>query len=305
MAGAGFARALSAAWALSAGLALALLAAAGYTLATFFLKAALGRGATAGQINLWANVAMGVLTQPVWLAVPAAPAGLWPMAAACGGTFFLGQVFTFAALARGDVSVATPLLGTKILWVAALSAGLFNVPLSAKWWTAAATASLGVAIVAASQWQSGQCPSWRSAGFALAAAASYSMTDVLVQQWQGPGLSLLPATFALVALLAVAFYGWVERRAFLVPRRPRAALVAGAALLALQCAMMYLALAWMRDATAVNVMYSSRSLMSVAGAWLAGHWFGLRESSAPRRVLLLRLVGAALLFLAILLIFTG
>ena len=38
--------------------------------------------------------------------------------------FLSGQIWTFVALSRGDVSVATPVLGLKIIMVAALSARL-------------------------------------------------------------------------------------------------------------------------------------------------------------------------------------
>ena len=124
------------------GLWFAALAACGYTFATFFLKAALGKGARAGHLNLWSNLSMAIIAQPFWFFedpnLPNAP--IWLPMVTCA-TFFLGQVFTFAALDKGDVSVATPVLGTKIIWVTAINAAVFSVPISLRWWAASIAAS--------------------------------------------------------------------------------------------------------------------------------------------------------------------
>jgi hypothetical protein len=49
------------------------------------------------------------------------------------------------------------------------------------------------------------------------------------------------------------------------------------------------------DATAVNIVYSSRCVLSVVLAWATARWLGGREATLPRSVLLLRLGGALLL----------
>jgi uncharacterized membrane protein len=38
-----------------------------------------------------------------------------------GVTFFIGQILTFLALNRGDVSITTPVLGSKVIHVAMTS----------------------------------------------------------------------------------------------------------------------------------------------------------------------------------------
>ena len=287
------------------GLIFAGIAALGYTAASFFLKSALGKGAKAAQVNLCANLGVAMVVQPLWFIqspeIPNAPLILPAMACL---TFFAGQVFTFAALSSGDVSVATPLLGTKIILVTALNALLFSVPIPGRWWIAAVAASLATAIIA------GGIRGWKGNGvgrtiiFSFTAASFFSLTDVLVQHWAGnyDPLAFLPTMFGGVGLVAILYYLIIDRSAFLISARTAPSLAVGATLLGLQCGLVFLALAWSRDATAVNVVYSLRTLMSVLCAWAFGRWFGLGEATTSRKIMLQRTIGALLLFGAILLI---
>ena len=100
-----------------------------YTIAALCTKRALSGGATVWQVNFAANMAMAVLYLPFWLGVdfPRLLAqGYKPIVAAI--TFFIGQLFTFAALRKGDVSVATPLLGRKIPMVQIRAASHHLIP---------------------------------------------------------------------------------------------------------------------------------------------------------------------------------
>lgn len=286
-------------------MALALVCAFIYTGASLCLKGAIQRGVTASQVNLGVNVAVALLVQPLWLLddPQAANAPLWqPLL--CGFLFFIGQALTFAALSRGDVSVATPLLGMKIILVTALNALAFSLPVSGRWWVAAFVGSISVALIA------GGAPRHHRQGLAFTVACSlgaaflYSLTDVLIQHWGGSfdQWVFLPVMFGLVGIIAVFFYGVRDRTAFAPPRRGLPALVAGGILFGVQVSGFFFALVWTRDATAANVIYSSRSVWSVAAAWAAGRLLGLREVEAGPMVMMRRLLGAILLFGAILLI---
>jgi drug/metabolite transporter (DMT)-like permease len=287
------------------GLAFAGMAALGYTLASFFLKASMLRGATSGQVNLTANIALGLVVQPLWFFASADIANppLWLPAITCF-TFFLGQVFTFAALSSGDVSVATPVLGTKVILVTFFNAILFATPVSARWWIASIAASVAVATIAVGTPHGERGAAFRTGALALISAGCFSFTDVLVQRWAGTydPMVFLPAMFGGVSVLSTLWYAAMDRRAFHPPSRARAALGIGSAFLGVQCALMFLSLAWTRDATAANVVYSLRSLLSVVLAGSIGAAFGLRESALPLPILVLRGVGASLLFGAIALI---
>lgn len=289
----------------AAGLAFAGMAAVGYTLASFFLKASMLRGASSGQVNLTANIALGLVAQPLWLFASAEVANppLWLPAITCC-TFFLGQVFTFAALSSGDVSVATPVLGTKVILVTFFNAILFATPVSARWWVASFAASIAVATIAIGTPHGERGAALRTGALALVSAGCFSFTDVLVQRWAGSydPMFFLPAMFGGVSLISTLWCAVLDRSAFRAPFRARVSLGVGAVLLGIQCALMFLSLAWTRDATAANVVYSLRSLLSVILAGSMGAAFGLRESALPLPILVLRGVGASLLFGAIALI---
>lgn len=287
------------------GLLLAGLAAAGYTLASFFLKMAVVRGARAGQLNLWANVAMGIVVQPLWFFEDPALSNAHPVfpIVSCL-TFLAGQVLTFAALSHGDVSIATPLLGTKVIGVTVINAVVFSLPMPARWWIASAAASLGIAIIAGMVPRGHLRAAGTTAALSIGAAFFFSLTDTLVQRWAGGSdpLAYLPLMFGGVGALSALWCAVFDRGAFSAPSSIRPALTAGALLLALQAAMVFLSLSWTRDATATNVIYGARSLLTVIAARAIGKLFGLTEASLPGWVLAMRLAGALLLFGAIFLI---
>jgi len=75
--------------------------------------------------------------------------------------------------------------------------------------------------------------------------------------------------------------------------------VPGTVLLALQAASIAYTLGVYGDATAVNIVYSSRGLWSVIAVWLVGHWFKNEEQHLPRALLRNRFIGAILMLAAI------
>jgi hypothetical protein len=63
-----------------------------------------------------------------------------------------------------------------------------------------------------------------------------------------------------------------------------------------------LAIGIWRQPTAVNIVYSSRGLVSVILVWAIGHWFHNAEQQLGRRALGYRMVGALLMIAAIVLV---
>ena len=72
--------------------------------------------------------------------------------------------------------------------------------------------------------------------------------------------------------------------------------------MSLQSVLIVSAIALFRNATAANVVFSSRGLWSIAAVWLVGHWFHNQEKQQGASVLRWRLASAALMFAAILLV---
>ena len=73
-------------------------------------------------------------------------------------------------------------------------------------------------------------------------------------------------------------------------------------MLALQSAVFVYSVGAFGDATAMNIVYSSRGLWSVAAVWLIGHWFANEEQTLSPAILRSRLIGAALMLAAIALV---
>ena len=287
------------------GMVLALLSALLYTGGSLFLKSAIERGATANQVNAVTNLLMALLVQPLWLLdrPEIVNATLW-QPALCGVIFFFGQIFTFAALTRGDVSVATPLLGTKILLVTIFSAVVFGAPISLRWWVAAGVASVAVALIA------GGVPHGhrRAVGItvlcSLTASSLYSFTDALIQHWGNTldAFAFAPAMFGVSGLLTAVWFPLRDPGVLRPPRTAVPMLLGGGFLLGVQVTGFFFSIILTRDATLANVLYSSRSVWSVVAAWLGGHLLGLRDTEVGSGVMTRRLCGALLLFAAILLI---
>ena len=184
-----------------------LIAAFLYALSTIFLKRALEEGTGVWRVAFASNMVMALGYQGCWVmhtqpfsASGAAHAAL----AACA--FFAGQVFTFLAFNRGDVSVVTPLLGTKVIWVAGFSVLLAGRAHPPRIWIAVFLTALGTTIL-------GYQPGVRrrrvalSIGAALATSCSFGLSDVLVQKYApawGFG-SFIPTMFLMVGVMSLGF----------------------------------------------------------------------------------------------------
>jgi drug/metabolite transporter (DMT)-like permease len=217
--------------------------------------------------------------------------------------FVLGSVLNLISLDQGDVSLATPVLGVKIVLVA-----VFVAVLTGDWgkptlWIAAMLSTMAIVLL---NWTRGA--HHHHVKFTVLAAGSsaamFALFDVLVQQWSAPwGVGRFPPTI----MAFVAIYS-----CFLIPKFPgpiskihRLAwpwLLGGSLFFALQAILFISSVAYYRNATAANVVYSSRGLWSVVLVWLVGHWFGNRERQHGSTVLRWRLVGAVLMLAAIALV---
>lgn len=244
---------------------------------------------------------------PLWLLGGTIPsASLWWQPPVAAVLFFGGQVFTLLALSTGDVSVATPVLGVKILLVALLTAVLIGDPIGARLWTAAALSSAAIALL-----NFGGTHSHRRVGRTIVLAAlgagAYACLDVLVQKWSpiwGTG------RFLPIAVDCAALYSPPLRRLERPRRAPGEqmspaythAIIGSALCFAVQGLMFMSSIAIYRQATSANVLYSSRGLWSVVAVWGIGHWFTNREQHLGARVLAWRFVGAILLMAALLMV---
>ena len=129
---------------------------------------------------------------------------LWWQPVVVAGVFMLGQIFNFLSLQRGDVSVATPVLGLKVILVALFSTLLLGHPVPLVLWAAAALSSLAIILLnLTGSRHHHHVP--LTILFAGLSAASFAAFDVLVQKWSpswGPG-RFLPVMMAIAAVMSL------------------------------------------------------------------------------------------------------
>jgi drug/metabolite transporter (DMT)-like permease len=278
-----------------------------FVFAALMLKRAADLGADVWRTTRIINYLTAAVALPLWLLGGTIPETAdWWQPPLAGFVFFAGQIFTLLALNKGDVSVATPVLGIKIVLVALLTTVIIGEPLGARLWAAAMLSSIAIILLNINP--SRAHPHVRvTILLAAAGASSYATLDVLVQKFSatwGTG-RFLPLAMTCTAIYSVALqrFELKDRTAAGTPYETW--LAGGSILLAVQGMMFISAVSLYRQATTANVFYSSRGLWSVVGVWAVGHWFANREQHLGAGVLAWRLVGALMLMLAILMALLG
>lgn len=229
------------------------------------------------------------------------PASMLWQPAIVGGLFLAGQLLTFLAVARGDVSIAAPVLGVKVLIVPATARFFVEEELSARVWLAAAIAVVGIAFVQSRDATIQRSRIVASVGYALLAACSMTLFDLLIQRWAprwGAGY-FLPITFGCAALFSLAFVSLADRPAELRRLGVLPLLAAGALFMSVQAIGMTLTLGLFGDVTRVNIVYSLRGLWGVLLTWLLAHRFNAAGSGPSHRTMVMRLIGAVLIGVAV------
>jgi drug/metabolite transporter (DMT)-like permease len=280
---------------------LPLCAALGYAFAALMLKRATGRGAGPWRVTFITNWAAAAVFSPWWFAphLPFTWSNLMH-AIACGITFFIGQIFTFLALSRGDVSVATPVLGTKVIFVAIFAIAWAGEKLNGGMWLAAFLTAIATMLLGGRS-ASHAHHFGKSLFYGFSAAASFALTDVLQQRWvQQWGFGPFAASMFLT--IAVLSFGLIP--VFSAPLRDLAAAswrwaLAGGLALSLQATGMAYSIATFHEVTTTNILYNTRGIWSVVLVWVIGHWFENAEREQGTSIMLRRLFAAMLLLVAV------
>jgi drug/metabolite transporter (DMT)-like permease len=97
--------------------------------------------------------------------------------------FVAGQLFTFLALDKGDVSIATPVLGAKVILVALFTTLVLSESVRWQLWCSAILSCVGIGILNGKHQGVHHPHVPRTILFALQAAAAYALFDVLVMKW--------------------------------------------------------------------------------------------------------------------------
>lgn len=286
-----------------------LVAALLFALASLSLKRGIMEGAGAVRSVYITNVTFFLCLLPLWwiFPVPIPQALLWAPALA-GLAAFVGGLCQFMALKLGDVSVATPLLGGKVLFVALFSTLILGNILPLSWWAGAILAGLGIFFL-------GQ-PTGRNLGagsigrtilLSLCSVSAFALMDILIAGWgKAFGFQrfvvVQQAVCFLLSLFLIPFFSEPLRR---MRRSCWPWLIGGSIVVVAQFYILNWTISEYQNPTAVNIFYSSRGIWSVLLVWMVGPWFGNLERGHGWGGFWRRGLGASLLFAAICLVIMG
>lgn len=275
-----------------------------YTAGAVLVKRSADLGVGVWRTAFVANVVAALLFQPLLLFGGVIHPHLWWQPVLVALCYVAGQWLTFMSLDQGDVSVATPVLGLKIILVAALITAFSGEVLRWQLWLAALLATTGIALLH----RRGSHATSRRVGRTILtaglAASAYAVFDVLVQSWSpawGAG-RFVPIALGISGLFSCVFIVRFRAPLSAIPPAAWPWLIGGALALSLQSLIFVYTIATWGNAAAANVVYSSRGLWSVLFIWMLGHWVKSREQSLGGQVLGWRLAGAVLMMGAIALV---
>jgi drug/metabolite transporter (DMT)-like permease len=280
---------------------LPLLAGFVYAVSAVFLKRATAEGGGLWRINFLTNWTQALAFLPLIAFGSEMPglrdAGQIVLTALA---FTVGQAVVFVGLRHGDVSVITPVMGVKVLMVAAFAGWVADEKIPKIWWVAAVLSALAAALMGLG------APSDRRRLFigvicGLGAAAAFALVDVFFQVWAGRlGVWPFSAWVALaMGFLSLPLLPVLEGPWWKVPRPALIAFVPGMAATLGQVVLMAYAVVLLQGAAWANLLYSSRGLWSVLLVWIWGRSLGNAEFEEGGTVLVRRLGGALLMLLAV------
>lgn len=269
-------------------------------------KQAIVRGASPWTGTFWGNQWLAIF----WVLVAVVRGSLaefdmWLPAAVIGAMFVLGQLLTYLAFQVGDVSVATPVFGIKVLVVATLQSLFSGEVISGRIWIAGLMATCGVVLI---QWVDAGATkldrrkTMLSIIIAGLAAFTLSLFDVSLQAWAQDvnTYDFMPVMFGFVGLFSLVLLPKVDSVRHLKTTRSFRWMLLATVLMAMQAFSMCFSLAEFGDAARINIVYALRGLWGVLLAWALAKRLQTGEAYLPRIVMIRRLAGAGLLTGAVL-----
>jgi drug/metabolite transporter (DMT)-like permease len=276
-----------------------------YAFGALVLKRSSDLGVGLWRTTFVANLIVAALFSLLWLlgGPPVEKELLWQpgIIAMC---LFVGQLSQFLALEKGDVSVAVPVFGLKVIFVAFLTPFLIGEAVGVKLWIAAFLSVLGITCLNrkdAEKPPRNLLITFMAGGIG---AVAFAVFDVLVQKW-GPAWGagrLLPCIFWINAILSLGLIFRFSAPLSRIPGKAWPWLLGGSVLLGVQSITFVSTLAVFGKATNANIIYASRGLLSVLLVWMIGHWFQNAEQHLGPKVMRWRFVGTMLMMSAIVLV---
>ena len=284
----------------------ALLAAAVYSVSAVFSKAALMRGCGIMRLSFIMNLVFAaVFVLALSWQVEAIPMNQIHLPLLTGLFFFIAHVFTFAAIRMGDVSLQTPVMGTKAVFVAVIAVvfGLEEVTWSLG--VAAVLAALAVALLGFSGGQARRVG--LTVGLSLCSALFFAGSDQMVGVF-GEAFgkqSFLIITMLFNAALSFTLIPFFNGRLSEISQSALPLVLIASLGMALQALLLNYTLADSGEVVAINILYSARGFFSVLIGLGLAIFFTSKLERVGTLVGSLRMIGALLISCAIVIVLTN
>ena len=273
-----------------------------FALAAMAVKRANQLGVDVWQTAFVVNISAGIIYSGLWfVGGPPVRMELWYQPTLIAICLFAGMVAQFVALHRGDVSVAVPVMGLKLLVVAIMSPIVVGESIPVQLWVAVALSLFGVTMLNRGGHRGNSSSFTIAVTSGLLAAICFGTFDLLVAKWgQAWGVGrLLPCVFWINAVFSITCLRGFRSPLSSHSRPALAWLSFGALLISLQGLLFIGCLAVYGRAAQANVTYSIRGLLSVLLVWSVGRFFKNDEGRLASATLVNRLLGAVCLLSAI------
>jgi len=181
---------------------------------------------------------------------------------------------------------------------------LVRQPIPPAWWGAVFLTAVATALLGGGKRPADVSAFRASILYGLPAATAFALTDIFCQMWAPPvGFGhFAPIMFGSVALFSVTLIPFFKSPLRAITPTDWEWLLIGAALIALQASGIAYAIIRYENATTTNIIYNTRAVWSVIIVWTIGHWFANTERHQGHGVMGRRLIGSALLLVAIVLV---
>jgi drug/metabolite transporter (DMT)-like permease len=271
-----------------------------YALAAVFSKGALEKGCGILRLSFVMNFLFALIFSLAlaWRVEAVDLAKLY-LPVVAGALFFVGHVFTFAAIRMGDVSLQTPIMGTKAIFVALIAVVTGVQEVNFALGIAAVLAALAVALLGFSGGRAEKVG--LTISLSLVSAFSFACFDQMAGVFGG---DFGKHSFLLIAMWVNAILSFTLMPFFNGPLRQidRAAwpwVIAASLGMALQALVLTYTLASSGEVVVVNIIYSARGFFSVLLGLAIGILFTVRIEQMSRRVRIQRMIGAFIISVAI------
>jgi uncharacterized membrane protein len=285
-------------------LILALIAAVGYSIGGLFNKQAMADGCEALRVTLLTVWATALLLLPFAALNPTPlPLEIWYQPVITSICFSLGSIGFIYALRTGDLSVVAPVSGLKPIINALLVAGLLGTAVEASTWLACVLSAIALIILRTPNTTTHHT-FIRTAAVTLSSSFCFALCDTCFQQWAS-GWGVFRFGALVFSLSAIAFLGLIPF--FRVPwktlsKTAKSHVLIGSGMCAIPGLCMAVALGKYGHAPEVNVIYSTRALLSILAVRHIGKFIGGTEHTTGHAIFARRIIGALILMSAIALI---